>query len=237
MRDDLLAWYAEHGRALPWRATRDPYAILVSEVMLQQTQVVRVLPRWERWLRRWPEPSAVAARAGRRGPGRMERPGLQPARPAAARGLRDGGRGRLARRPDTPARAWAPTPRRQCGPSPSTSRSCRSTPTSRRVFARAGADERPARARPRADGPGATICTARRPRCDACPLTGCPTRGRVAEAPGRRRRCAPALRRHRPLRARAGRRRAGGAGPAPRPGGRPHRARAGGARARRPGRP
>jgi A/G-specific adenine glycosylase len=42
----LLGWFAEHGRALPWRRTRDPYAILVSEVMLQQTQVERVIPRY-----------------------------------------------------------------------------------------------------------------------------------------------------------------------------------------------
>jgi A/G-specific adenine glycosylase len=61
MREQLLAWYAEHGRDLPWRKTRDPYAILVSEVMLQQTQVERVLPRWTEWLERWPTPSALAA--------------------------------------------------------------------------------------------------------------------------------------------------------------------------------
>lgn len=48
-------------RDLPWRRTRDPWAILVSEVMLQQTQVVRVLPRWERFLDRWPTPGACAA--------------------------------------------------------------------------------------------------------------------------------------------------------------------------------
>src|ERR1051326_7180898 len=56
----LLAWFAEHGRDLPWRATRDPYAILVSEVMSQQTQVERVVPRWERWLERWPTVGALA---------------------------------------------------------------------------------------------------------------------------------------------------------------------------------
>jgi len=50
----LLAWFREHGRDLPWRRTRDPYAILVSEVMAQQTQLERVLPRWERWMERWP---------------------------------------------------------------------------------------------------------------------------------------------------------------------------------------
>jgi A/G-specific adenine glycosylase len=57
----LLAWYAEHGRDLPWRHTRDPYAILVSEVMLQQTQVARVLERYGPWLERWPTPAALAA--------------------------------------------------------------------------------------------------------------------------------------------------------------------------------
>src|SRR5689334_24094995 len=58
----LLAWYAAEGRAhLPWRETRDPYAILVSEVMLQQTQAARVVPRWLRWLERWPTAEALAA--------------------------------------------------------------------------------------------------------------------------------------------------------------------------------
>ena len=57
----LLAWYARSARNLPWRRTRDPYAILVSEVMLQQTQVERVVPRYERWLRRWPTAEALSA--------------------------------------------------------------------------------------------------------------------------------------------------------------------------------
>jgi A/G-specific adenine glycosylase len=60
VEDLLLAWFAEHGRDLPWRQTRDPYAILVSEVMSQQTQVERVAPRWERWLARWPTVEALA---------------------------------------------------------------------------------------------------------------------------------------------------------------------------------
>jgi A/G-specific adenine glycosylase len=59
--EQLLAWFAQYGRDLPWRRTRDPYAILVSEVMLQQTQVERVIPRWERWLARWPDVHALAA--------------------------------------------------------------------------------------------------------------------------------------------------------------------------------
>ena len=57
----LLAWYAREARDLPWRRTRDPYAILVSEVMLQQTQVARVIPRWLAWLERWPDAPALAA--------------------------------------------------------------------------------------------------------------------------------------------------------------------------------
>ncbi len=57
----LLAWYAREGRAgLPWRATRDPYAILVSEVMLQQTQVERVIPKYLAFLERFPTLAALA---------------------------------------------------------------------------------------------------------------------------------------------------------------------------------
>jgi A/G-specific adenine glycosylase len=59
----LLAWFDAHGHDLPWRRTRDPYAILVSEIMLQQTQVARVVPRYERWLARWPDVRALAAAA------------------------------------------------------------------------------------------------------------------------------------------------------------------------------
>src|SRR5690348_15493089 len=60
----LLAWYAVHGRAtLPWRYTRDPYAILVAEVMLQQTQVERVLPKYHAFLARFPTLAALAAAA------------------------------------------------------------------------------------------------------------------------------------------------------------------------------
>ncbi|HYW87636.1 MAG TPA: A/G-specific adenine glycosylase, partial [Chloroflexota bacterium] len=57
----LLDWYGEHGRDLPWRKTSDPYAILVSEVMLQQTQVERVVPRYAEWVERWPDAPALAA--------------------------------------------------------------------------------------------------------------------------------------------------------------------------------
>ena len=61
MRDALLQWYGRHGKEFPWRRTNDPYAILVSEVMLQQTQVARVVPRYLAWLERWPTVAALAA--------------------------------------------------------------------------------------------------------------------------------------------------------------------------------
>src|SRR5262245_32991773 len=57
----LLAWFSQNGRDLPWRRTRDPYAILVAEVMLQQTQVERVVPRYRAWLERWPTIESLAA--------------------------------------------------------------------------------------------------------------------------------------------------------------------------------
>src|SRR5213082_2156047 len=57
----VLAWYGAHGRDLPWRRTRDPYSILVAEVMLQQTQVDRVLPKYEQWLAAFPTLAALAA--------------------------------------------------------------------------------------------------------------------------------------------------------------------------------
>ncbi len=57
----LLAWFKRNRRELPWRRRRDPYAVLVSEVMLQQTQVSRVVPRFEAWMERWPTLEAFAA--------------------------------------------------------------------------------------------------------------------------------------------------------------------------------
>ncbi len=61
MQELLLAWFGRSGRDLPWRRTRDPYAILVSEVMLQQTQVERVVLRYLRWLQLWPTVRDLAA--------------------------------------------------------------------------------------------------------------------------------------------------------------------------------
>jgi A/G-specific adenine glycosylase len=57
----LLAWYAKHGRDLPWRRTRHPYRVLVSEIMLQQTQVDRVVPKYREFLRRFPTVKHLAA--------------------------------------------------------------------------------------------------------------------------------------------------------------------------------
>ncbi|MDQ3441776.1 MAG: A/G-specific adenine glycosylase [Planctomycetota bacterium] len=59
-RRQLLTWYRKHGRDLPWRKTDDPYHILVSEIMLQQTQVDRVLPKYHEWLAKYPSFEALA---------------------------------------------------------------------------------------------------------------------------------------------------------------------------------
>ncbi|MEV5569586.1 A/G-specific adenine glycosylase [Spirillospora sp. NPDC052269] len=60
--DPILAWYDAHARDLPWRAPdATPWGVLVSEIMLQQTPVVRVLPAWHAWMERWPTPAALAA--------------------------------------------------------------------------------------------------------------------------------------------------------------------------------
>ncbi|GBC60253.1 A/G-specific adenine glycosylase [Desulfonema ishimotonii] len=60
IRKHLVRWYMKHHRALPWRETRDPYRIWVSEVMLQQTQVNTVIPYYERFLKRFPDVNALA---------------------------------------------------------------------------------------------------------------------------------------------------------------------------------
>src|SRR6266567_4504296 len=62
-RQRLLTWYRRHGRDLPWRKTTDPYHILVAEIMLQQTQVDRVLPKYAEWLEKYPSLDALASAA------------------------------------------------------------------------------------------------------------------------------------------------------------------------------
>lgn len=62
LREPILSWYAEKARDLPWRRPdATPWGILVSEIMLQQTPVARVLPAWATWMRRWPTPADLAA--------------------------------------------------------------------------------------------------------------------------------------------------------------------------------
>jgi len=61
MHDELLGWFARAARDLPWRRDASPWAVMVSEFMLQQTPVSRVLPVYEAWVERWPTPAALAA--------------------------------------------------------------------------------------------------------------------------------------------------------------------------------
>ena len=75
---ELLKWHRSARRDLPWRHTRDPWAVLVSEVMLQQTQVARVLERWPAWMERWPTPAALAAAERSDVIPRLAGPRLQP---------------------------------------------------------------------------------------------------------------------------------------------------------------
>ena len=104
----LLAWFAAHGRDLPWRRTRDPYAILVSEVMLQQTQVERVVPRYLAWLERWPTVEALAAAtAADVDPRRGRGSGTTGARSTSTGRRRRIAERRLAGRPDRASRRRA----------------------------------------------------------------------------------------------------------------------------------
>ena len=181
MEEQLLAWFQEHGRDLPWRRTRDPYAILVSEVMLQQTQVDRVLPRYLRWLERWPTPAALAAAAPAdvirewQGLGYNRRAiNLYRASQAVAAGI------------------WPEDLTELPGVGPYTAAAIRNQAFDEPVLP---VDTNVARIQERtghAFGPGAlqalfdlgaTICLARVPRCGICPLAQrCPSRGKRYEA-------------------------------------------------------
>lgn len=176
----LVAWFGRSGRDLPWRRTRDPYAILVSEVMAQQTQVDRVVPRWERWLERWPTVETLAAASAAdvirewQGLGYNRRALAlhRAAQQVAAHGWPDDltelpGVGRYTA--DAVAcfafgREVLPV-----------------DVNVRRVSERTGATFSPAAAQALMDL-GATVCLARVPRCDECPLAeACPSRGRRYE--------------------------------------------------------
>ena len=180
MRELLLDWYAEHGRDLPWRRTRDPYAILVSEVMLQQTQVPRVVPRYLEWLERWPTAEALAA-APRSEVIRAWQ-GLGYNRRAvnlhrAAQAVADSGwPDDLAELPGVGSYTAAAVECFAFG------RDVLPEDTNvRRVRERTGFAFDAECAQALMDL-GATVCLARVPRCAACPLAGeCPSRGRRFE--------------------------------------------------------
>jgi A/G-specific adenine glycosylase len=176
----LLAWFRAQGRDLPWRHTRDPYAILVSEVMLQQTQVERVIPRYLRWLERWPTAADLAE-----------------ASPAdAIREWQGLGYNRRAVNLQRAARhvaehGWPEDLTELPGVGAYTAAAIRNfafgeavlpvDTNVRRVQERTGATFGPESAQALFDL-GATVCLARVPRCGACPLAGeCPSRGRRYE--------------------------------------------------------
>jgi A/G-specific adenine glycosylase len=193
---DLLGWFERRRRDLPWRRTRDPWAVLVSEVMLQQTQVDRVVPRWTSFLRRFP--SAVACAAAPVGDVVDEWAGLGYNRRAVnlwrtAVAVTERHRGQL---PSTLPELLALP-----GVGPYTARAVLAfayeadvgvvdTNVGRTLARRAGRPLRAREVQTLADGAvpagqgwahnqamldlGATICSARAPACEACPLQqGC----------------------------------------------------------------
>jgi A/G-specific adenine glycosylase len=187
--DALLEWYAREARDLPWRRTRDPYAILVSEVMLQQTQVARVVPRYLAWLGRWPTAADLARAsvaevlAAWVGLG-YNRRALR-LREACAVVARDG---------------WPEDLRTLPGIGPYTAAAVGAfafgrdelpvDTNVRRVLQRSGFA--PSHTPPQLGQAlmelGATVCRAREAACDACPVAGsCASAGAVAIAPRGRR--------------------------------------------------
>ena len=176
MEELLLSWYAHHGRDLPWRRTRDPYAILVSEIMLQQTQVDRVVPAYLEWLERWPTAEALAGAAvaevirAWQGLGYNRR---ALALHRAAQSIASDG--------------WPADLTSLPGVGPYTAAAIRNFAFGDdvlphdvnvdRVERRTGHGFSGAAAQALMDL-GATVCLARVPRCEACPLAGdCPSRG------------------------------------------------------------
>ena len=184
METELLAWYGRQARDLPWRRTRDPYAILVSEVMLQQTQVERVVPRYERWLDRWPTVEALAAASAAEVI--VEWQGLGYNRRAislhrAAAHVADHG--------------WPADLTVLPGVGPYTAAAVRNFAFREDVLPRDVNVERIERRSAHAFSGaaaqalmdlGATVCLSRVPRCEACPLAeGCPSVG-TREEPARK---------------------------------------------------
>jgi A/G-specific adenine glycosylase len=176
----LVAWFRDNGRDLPWRHTSDPYEILVSEVMLQQTQVDRVIPRYLAWLGRWPTADALAAASA----GDVIR---------AWQGLGYNRRALNLHRAaqHVAAHGWPDDLTELPGVGPYTAaavgnfafgRDVLPVDTNvRRVQERTGCDFDGSCAQALFDL-GATVCLARIPRCEVCPLAdACPSRGRQYE--------------------------------------------------------
>jgi A/G-specific adenine glycosylase len=176
----LLDWFGENGRDLPWRRTRDPYAILVSEVMLQQTQVERVVPRYLAWLERWSTIESLAAASPRdvilawQGLG-YNRRGLNLHR-AARQVAADGWPDDLSELPGVGPYTAAAVGNFAFG------RPVLPVDTNvQRVQERTG-HTFSARAAQALMDLGATVCLARIPRCHVCPVASrCPSRGRRYE--------------------------------------------------------
>jgi A/G-specific adenine glycosylase len=165
---------------LPWRSTRDPYAILVSEVMLQQTQVERVIPRYLRWLERWPTPSALAAASPAEAIVEWQGLGYNRRAVNLHRAVRI-----------VAERGWPDDLTVLPGVGPYTAAAVSNfafgqdvlpkDTNVRRVQERTGASFDASCAQALFDL-GATVCLARVPRCGACPLAAlCPSRGRRYE--------------------------------------------------------
>jgi A/G-specific adenine glycosylase len=180
VKELLLAWFRANARDLPWRRTRDPYAILVSEVMLQQTQVERVIPRYLGWLERWPSAAALADAS----PADVLREwqGLGYNRRAlnlhrAARAIADQGWPQdLTELPGVGRYTAAAVRSFALGEPvlPVDTNVCRVQERTRFAF-----DHECGQA---LMDLGATVCLARVPRCDLCPLAdACPSRGRRYE--------------------------------------------------------
>ena len=176
MEARLLAWFDEHGRDLPWRRTRDPYAILVSEVMLQQTQVSRVVPRYLAWLARWPTVEALAAapiaEVIREWQGLGYNRRAVNLHRAAQRIAAEGWPDDLTELPGVGTYTADAVARFALD------RAVLPVDTNvRRVLERTGGEFGAASAHALMDL-GATVCLARVPRCEQCPLAdGCPSRG------------------------------------------------------------
>jgi A/G-specific adenine glycosylase len=180
VREQLLAWFRVNARELPWRRTRDPYAILVSEVMLQQTQVERVVPRWHAWLARWPTVEALATASA--ADVIVEWQGLGYNRRAL-------NLHRAARQ--VAAHGWPRDLTRLPGVGPYTAAAVANFAFGENVLP---VDTNVKRVQERTGEAfdadcaqalfdlGATICLARIPRCESCPLAAvCPSRGRRYE--------------------------------------------------------